>query len=363
MSPQATALERTAGVSFATSLSFDALSHAYGDVPTLHQLTLSAEPSEILCLLGPSGSGKTTLLRLAAGLEQPSAGAIRVGDREVASPAKSVPPERRGIAYMFQDFALFPHLTVLENVMFGLASLPRADRKRAARAALERVDLSAVLDRYPDMLSGGQQQRVALARALAPRPSIILMDEPFSGLDARLKDSVRADVLRILRETRATAVIVTHDADEAMRLGDRIALLRAGRLVQAGTTRELFREPADLFTASFFSDLNLFDGFASTGRIETRLGMLHYDGPVEGRVRVAIRPGGFEYEPDGELVMSLVARRYLGEDEIFWLAVEGRAEPLRVRLREGTVPPSAKRVGLAPRSADILVFESGAANA
>ena len=355
-------LGRTAGVSFASSLRFENVEHRYGDVPVIRDLDLEVRTSEILCLLGPSGSGKTTLLRVAAGLEPVRSGRVLLNDRPISGET-NLPPERRGIAYMFQDFALFPHLTVVENVMFGLSSLPRNDRRRAANAALERVDLADFSDRLPDQLSGGQQQRVALARALAPRPGVVLMDEPFSGLDARLKDSVRADTLRILRETRATALIVTHDADEAMRLGDRVALLRDGRLVQSGTTRELFRAPVDLFTAGFFSDLNLFDGIAGSGDVETRLGRLPYDGPLMGRVTVAIRPGGFDYDPNSTIITNVVARRYLGEDETFWLSLDGRAEPLRVRLRENEVPEGAKRVGLSPHVDDVLVFESQNANA
>lgn len=349
-------------MSFASSLRYEGIEHRYGDVPVIRGLDLEVRASEILCLLGPSGSGKTTLLRIAAGLEPVRSGRVLLNDRPISG-STTLPPEKRGIAYMFQDFALFPHLTVAENVMFGLSSLPRADCRRAAYAALERVGLTEFADRHPDKLSGGQQQRVALARALAPRPGVILMDEPFSGLDARLKDSVRADTLRILRETRATALIVTHDADEAMRLGDRIALLRDGRLVQSGTTRELFRAPVDLFTAGFFSDLNLFDGLAANGCVETKLGRLPYRGPLTGRVVVAIRPGGFDYDPSSSIVTNVVARRYLGEDETFWLSLDGRAEPLRVRLRENDVPDGAKRVGLSPHVDDVLVFESNNANA
>ena len=363
MAAPADQLSRTAGVSFASSLRLENVSHAYGTTSTLTDLNLAANASEILCLLGPSGSGKTTLLRVAAGLERPATGNILINDRIVCDGNISVPAERRGVAYMFQDFALFPHMTVLTNVMFGLASLPRRDRESAARSALARVDLSDMVDRYPDELSGGQQQRVALARALAPRPGIILMDEPFSGLDARLKDTVRADTLRILRETRATALIVTHDADEALRMGDRIALLRAGKVVQQGTGRELFLRPIDLFAAGFFSDLNLFRGRADAKFIDTAVGRFPYDGSERGSVTVAFRPGGFDYDPSSPLIANVVARRFLGEDEMFWLALEGRAEPLRVRVREGAVPNDAKRFGLSPRAEAALVFESSSANA
>ena len=349
---------RRAGVSFASSLGFEGVTHAYGAKPTLRDVTLTAPAGEITCLLGPSGSGKTTLLRIAAGLEREHGGRIVVSDREVAGPERFLEPERRGIAYMFQDFALFPHLSVLENVTFGLASLPRRRAREAAVAALSRVGLSDVLDRFPDMLSGGQQQRVALARALAPRPGILLMDEPFSGLDTRLRDAVRADTLRILRETSATAIVVTHDADEAMRMGDRIALLREGRLVQDGTARDLYRAPVDLFTARFFSDLNVLEGIAGAGVADTPLGRVPAASVRDGPVEVALRPGAFVEDPEGPIRARILVRRFLGDVEAFTLALEGRDETLRVAFREGTVPAGASHLGLRVREDDVLVFES-----
>ena len=349
---------RRAGVSFASSLAFERIGHAYGGMPTLRDLSLVAPAGEITCLLGPSGSGKTTLLRIAAGLEREHTGRVLVSDREIAGEARFVEPERRGISYMFQDFALFPHLSVVENAAFGLASLPRQKALEAARAALSRVGLADVADRFPDMLSGGQQQRVALARALAPRPGILLMDEPFSGLDARLRDAVRADALSILRETRATAIVVTHDADEAMRMGDRIALLRDGRLVQEGAARALYQAPVDLFTANFFSDLNVISGFVRDGVLETAIGNLADPAGLAGPVDVALRPGAFDYAPDAGLRARVVVRRFLGDTEAFTLKVEGRDEPLRATFREGTIPAGATDVGLEGRESDVLVFES-----
>ena len=213
----------------------------------------------MLCLLGPSGSGKTTLLRIAAGIEPQTLGRVLLNDREIAGPSVFLPPEQRSIGLVFQDFALFPHLTILDNVRFGLTALSREEARREAHIALSRVGLEHHANSFPHVLSGGEQQRVALARALAPRPAVLLMDEPFSGLDSRLKDTVRAETLAILRESRATAIVVTHDAEEAMRLGDRIALLKSGRLVQAGRAEELYLKPADLFVAGFFSELNVFE--------------------------------------------------------------------------------------------------------
>ena len=234
----------TAGVSFAAKLAFENISHSFGpDAETLNDVTLTAEPGEVLCLLGPSGSGKTTLLRIAAGIEIQRAGRVLLNDREIAGPAVFVPPEQRSIGLVFQDFALFPHLSILDNVRFGLTALSREEARREAMISLERVGLQSYASSYPHVLSGGEQQRVALARALAPRPAVLLMDEPFSGLDSRLKDSVRAETLSILRQSRATAIVVTHDAEEAMRMGDRIALLKDGRLKQSGRAEELYMRP------------------------------------------------------------------------------------------------------------------------
>ncbi|MDJ0513302.1 MAG: ABC transporter ATP-binding protein, partial [Methyloceanibacter sp.] len=242
-----------AAVTFAASLKVDCVSRSYGPTFALKDVTLEVEPSKILCLLGPSGCGKTTLLRIVAGVEAPSSGTILLDDEEVAGPNRFVPPEKRGVGLMFQDFALFPHLTILDNVAFGLRSLSKQEAQAEARAALKRVGLSDYESDYPHILSGGQQQRVALARAIAPRPGVVLMDEPFSGLDSQLRESMREETLAILRESRATCIVVTHDAEEAMRMGDVIALMREGRIVQMGSAPELYRAPKNIFAARTFS--------------------------------------------------------------------------------------------------------------
>ena len=361
-SPETTP-RRPAGVSFATPLALEGVTHAYGQATTLRGVDVRAEASEVLCLLGPSGSGKTTLLRVAAGLERRHGGRVLLGDTVLAGGGRFVEPERRGIALVFQDFALFPHMNVRENVAFGLSSLKRKDRDRAAMAALESVRLADHAQRLPHQLSGGQQQRVALARAMAPRPSVILMDEPFSGLDLALREAVRADTLRVLREARTTALIVTHDADEAMRMGDSIALLRDGRLAQHGNSREVYSNPVDLAAARFFGDVNVFEAHIGDGRAETAIGQFDAAGLARGRGSVALRPSAFELAGEGGIDARVLARRYLGRDELFTLALEGRAEPLRAALAEGTVPPDATRLRLAVRKRDALVFESSVGNA
>jgi iron(III) transport system ATP-binding protein len=348
------------GVSFAARLAFERISHAFdGHAPTLTDISLAAEPGEVLCLLGPSGSGKTTLLRIAAGIEVQSRGRVLVNDREISGPETFVPPEKRSIGLVFQDFALFPHMTILDNVRFGLTGRPKAEAVHEAMVALSRVGLEHHAHSYPHILSGGEQQRVALARALAPRPAVLLMDEPFSGLDSRLRDAVRAETLDILRHSRATAIVVTHDAEEAMRLGDRIALLKAGRLVQSGTAEELFRNPADLFAAGFFSEINVFRAMVNSGVVDTPLGRFEAGALPDGvEADVAIRVAGMDaHENHGEIAARVVSRRFLGDAELLEFAVAGAEEPVRARVKCGVLAGHKREIWLTVRRRDVLVFE------
>ncbi len=353
---------RTAGVTFAASLRFEDIRHGYHGRETIRGVSLTAKAGEVLCLLGPSGSGKTTLLRIAAGIEVQSSGRLLMNDREVAGPSGFIPPEKRGIGLMFQDFALFPHMNVLDNVRFGLTALPPKEAVSGAMAALERVGLANYADKYPHALSGGEQQRVALARALAPRPGVLLMDEPFSGLDSRLKDTIRADTLAILRETRATAVVVTHDAEEAMRMADRIALLRDGRLVQVGTSDDLYRRPKDLFTAAFFSEINEFSGVVRDGCVETPLGTTSAPGMKNGQsVSVAVRLSGVGLREEGGAIPArILSRRFLGVVELLELAVPGTERPVRSRIRADILPQGLRDVTVTVNPQDIFVFEKQA---
>ncbi len=355
----------TAGVTFAARLAFENVSHTFGGgAETLADISLAAEPGEVLALLGPSGSGKTTLLRIAAGIEPQTSGRVLLNDREIAGPSVFLPPEKRSIGLVFQDFALFPHMTILDNVRFGLTALSGEEARREAAIALSRVGLERHAGAYPHVLSGGEQQRVALARALAPRPAVLLMDEPFSGLDSRLKDAVRAETLGILRESRATAIVVTHDAEEAMRIGDRIALLRAGRLVQAGRAEELYLRPADLFVAGFFSELNVFHALVRNGVADTPVGQVPAGGLAEGTMAaVAVRLSGFDVGlTSGDVEARIVSRRYLGVVELVELAVPGADRPVRARVRCGALPDGARDIWLSLRRSDVLVFETGGEN-
>ncbi len=356
-----TAAGTAAGVSFAARLGFEDVHHRFpGGAETLRGVTLSAEPGEVLCLLGPSGSGKTTLLRIASGIEPQTAGRVLLNDREIAGPSVFLEPEKRSIGLVFQDFALFPHLSILDNVRFGLTALSRQESRTQGMVALERVGLGHYADKFPHALSGGEQQRVALARALAPRPGVLLLDEPFSGLDSRLKDSVRAETLKILRQSRATAVVVTHDAEEAMRMGDRIALLKGGRLVQVGRAQDLYLKPADLFAAGFFSELNVFEGRVREGRVETSLGPIAAEGMTDGtQATVAIRTTGFDLdERAGSVQARILTRHYLGVVEMLELALSGHETPVRARVRCGIVPDGIREIWLTPRTSDVLVFET-----
>ncbi|TKT76767.1 ABC transporter ATP-binding protein [Aquamicrobium sp. LC103] len=350
----------TAGVTFAARLAFERISHEFSpSAVTLRDVSLSAEPGEVLCLLGPSGSGKTTLLRIAAGIEPQTRGRVLLNDREIAGPSVFLPPEQRSIGLVFQDFALFPHLTILDNVRFGLTALSREEARKEAIISLGRVGLESYANAYPHVLSGGEQQRVALARAIAPRPAVLLMDEPFSGLDSRLKDSVRAETLAILRQSRATAIVVTHDAEEAMRMGDRIALLKDGGLVQVGTAEELYQRPADLFAAGFFSELNIFDSRAFEGAVDTPVGRFAAPHLAEGaKASVALRLSAFDVsDKDGEVPARVVSRHYLGVVELLELAVPGADKPVRARVRCGALSGTDRDIWLTVRKSDVLVFE------
>jgi iron(III) transport system ATP-binding protein len=347
----------------AARLTYDNVTHRYGDVTAVRDFSLDIEPGEIVCLLGQSGCGKTTLLRLAAGVEVPSSGRILVNDRAVAGAGDFEPPERRGIGLMFQEFALFPHLTNLTNVMFGLRALPKADAEREGRLALERVGLADYADAYPHMLSGGEQQRVALARAVVPRPGVLLMDEPFSGLDSRLRDEVRDDTLTVLRESRATCVIVTHDPEEAMRMADRIVLMRGGALVQVDAPEAMYRKPADLFVARFFCDLNELPGTVRGGTVETPVGRFAAPGLADGSpATVAIRPQGINLRSAGEGVPGrLEQRRFLGVVDLVEVAVAGLDKPLKGRVRSGVNASPKSEVGVAIDPAEVLVFAASGA--
>jgi iron(III) transport system ATP-binding protein len=347
-----------AATTIAAKLSFERVERRYGAYHALRGFSLDIAPAEVVCLLGPSGSGKTTLLRIAAGIEKPTGGRVLINDSEVAGPERFVPPEKRNVGLMFQDFALFPHLSIRDNVGFGLKSLPREDAAREAFAALARVGLDRYAGDFPHTLSGGEQQRVALARALAPRPAVMLMDEPFSGLDIQLRERLQEETLQLLRETRATCLIVTHAPAEAIRLGDRIAVMRAGRLVQAGKAQELYRNPADLFVARLFSEINEVPLVVLGGALRTPIGTFAVPGLGDGDAAVlCIRRRAIRVGPPGHgLPGRVVHVKFLGDQAVLEIATEGFERPLITLVREGEEPPRGAEVGVAVDPESVLVF-------
>ena len=292
----------------------------FGAVQAVDHAQLCVERGEFVALLGPSGCGKTTLLRLIAGFEEPDAGEIKVADRPVAGHGTWVPPERRKVSMVFQDYALFPHLTVAENVGFGVS---RGERGTTVRDVLSLVGLDGYDRRYPHELSGGQQQRVALARALAPGPALVLLDEPWSNIDPHLRTLLRDEVARILREVGVTAVLVTHDREEAFSLADRIALMRDGTIVQAGTPEELYLTPATRWAAEFVGAGNFVSGRVENGVVRTRLGAFPANGSSAAtEAQVLVRPEQIELAPDPDGDAYVVAREFRGHDVFYRLRLD-----------------------------------------
>jgi iron(III) transport system ATP-binding protein len=342
----------------AAKLAFEAVERRYGEFEALKGFSLEVAPGEVVCLLGPSGSGKTTLLRIASGIEKPTGGRVLIDDVEVAGPNRFVPPERRNVGLMFQDFALFPHLSIRDNVAFGLRSLPREEAARAALAALARVGLERYAQAYPHILSGGEQQRVALARALLPRPTVMLMDEPLSGLDVQLRERLQEDTLALLRETRATSLIVTHAPAEAIRMGDRIAVMHGGRLVQAGKAEALYRSPASLFVARLFSEINEVPWVVEGTALRTPLGAFAAPGLADGdRAVLCIRRRAIRLVSAGRGLPGRVLRvRFLGDQAVVEVAAQGFERPLTTLLPDGTQPRPGAEVGLTVDPEGVLAF-------
>ncbi len=302
----------------------------YGNVVGVADLSFGVAQGSLLTLLGPSGCGKTTALRLIAGFERLDAGSIVVGGAEVSGPEVHVPPERRRVGMVFQDYALFPHMTVAGNVGYGAP-----DRERVEEL-LDLVGLAGLENRLPHELSGGQQQRVALARALAPQPAVILADEPFSNLDASLRTRVRREVKSILQAAGTTAVFVTHDQEEALSISDRVAVLNEGRVLQVDSPSDLYRSPVSPWVAGFLGEADFIDGRAAGGRVDTPLGIFATE--LSGPVRVMVRPELVTLvpDPDGDAVVA--GSEFYGHDQLVTVVLSGGA---RVRSRLGTVPEFA----------------------
>ena len=315
-------------------LEFEHISHKYTADDSVHDISLTIQAGEVVSLLGPSGCGKTTLLRLAAGLEKPSHGFIKLNGEVISSPQHILPPEKRGIGLVFQSYALFPHLTVLDNVMFGL----NAKGSKAVASALNlltELDLDRFADAYPHELSGGQQQRVALARALAPNPALILLDEPFSGLDSRLRERVRDQMLHVLKERQTAALMVTHDAEEAMFMSDRIMVLNDGRSEQQGRPIDLYCRPQSGFVAEFFGEVNKLSGTAQNGKIETIFGTVSAPQLSDGMpADIVIRYEGILLTPNEKGVKAYVMESHLlGRSSLVHMSVPTSSEILHLHAR------------------------------
>ena len=351
----------TAGATIAGQLTFENVTRRFNGVAAVRKVSFTLKPGEVACLLGPSGCGKTTLLRIAAGIERPSSGRVLYDNIEVAGPGTFVPPEQRNIGLMFQDFALFPHLTLLDNVAFGLRKLRRAEALKLALLGLERVGLASMANDYPHKLSGGEQQRVALARAIVPRPQVMLMDEPFSGLDQRLRETVRAKTLELLRETRSSCLLVTHDPVEAMAVADRIFLMRAGRLLQTGTPEDLYRHPIDVESARFFSDFNEVAGEVRNGWVACALGEFPVAGFAAGtKATVLIRPQGIRLadDPRQGFEALVTGSRFLGEDAECQILVRSGASDIALvaRIPAGVAPKRGETRQFVIDPSHLLVF-------
>ncbi len=354
------------------------VSHAFGDTTVVSGVSVFVAPGELVCLLGPSGCGKTTLLRVAAGLETLQVGRVTIGDDIVAEgqQMQHTPPERRGIGLMFQDFALFPHLSVRDNIAFGIEP-GDADRRRWIDEALERVGVDQYRDAYPHILSGGQQQRVALLRALAPRPRVMLLDEPFSGLDVTRRAEIRQQTLGLLKETEAATLMVTHDPEEAMFMADRILVMAAGRIVQDGSPVDVYFNPTDAFVTRLFGPVNRMETAVAGGHASTPLGRFGTPGLADGtRVEVLFRPEAFRlldgavdalpapaggFQPACETTaatLTVVRARPLGRSSHVEFTVGGNAteEPLIARIPGVYLPAPGTLVSFRVDARQVHVF-------
>ncbi len=322
------------------ALRFVDVSCQFGSEQVVNQVSFDVQPTEIVCLLGPSGCGKTTSLRLAGGMETLSGGEIWMAGQCVANDQMAQPPETRGIGFLFQDFALFPHLSIADNVSFGIRHLDDSEKRARVSMLLEQVDLAGFEDKFPDTLSGGEQQRAALARALAPSPRLVLMDEPFSNLDPQLRDQMRDLTLHLLKQSKAAGLIVTHDAADALRMSDRIAVLNKGNLLQIASPQEIYFQPAQYDVATMFGPVNTLQGQVEAGVLSCGLGNCVVEA-ADGNYQIGLRPESLSLDRGEEAGLSFTAElnhvRAFGSE---WLADLSGAEVhgWHARLRQAHAP-------------------------
>ena len=334
-------------------LEINDVSVSFGDTEVLSSISLELESKQLLAVLGASGAGKSTLMRLIAGFDSVGRGSIVLDGETLSDTSKTVAPERRSIGIVPQDSALFPHLNVSQNIGFGLSGLSKEAKAERVGELLRLIRMEEFASRMPQELSGGQVQRVALARALAPRPKLVLLDEPFSALDAELRGQLREEVRQVLRAEGATAVLVTHDQEEALSLADRVAVLREGKIIQVGSPSEIYNSPADVGIATFLGESVLVDGKVSGGKIFTDLGSLSaLNNVAEGATGVvAIRSENFYLQPNPTGDSEVVGRVFFGHDAL----VEVQTPKLRIRARSNG--PFAPEVGMR-----VTVWVRGAVN-
>lgn len=350
-------------VSDVNDLAIEHVTHRFGAILAVDDAELSVGAGEVVCLVGPSGCGKTTLLRVAAGLETLQEGRVTIGGAVMADTRTAIPPENRNIGIVFQDYALFPHLTVRGNIAFGLQKYNTAERDRMVAQALERTGMSGYAAAYPHQLSGGQQQRVALARAIAPRPRVVLLDEPFSGLDTSLRHRVRDQTAEILRDSGIATLMVTHDPEEAMYLADRIAVMNRGRIRQVGSPDEIYLKPADAFVAAFFGDVNRFQGVVENGHVHTALGPLATNGTAHGqKVDVLVRPEALKIaENSGSANGTVSSARFLGRSSLIDVRLsDGKATKVRVHVPGRYLPKPGEQVSVTCNKSHVFVFAGSA---
>ncbi|HLD93497.1 MAG TPA: ABC transporter ATP-binding protein [Anaerolineales bacterium] len=303
------------------AVSLEKVSKKFGPTPAVYSLDLGVHKGEILSLLGPSGCGKTTVLRLIAGFERPDSGNIYLGGRLVAGAYVYTPPESRGVGMVFQDYALFPHLSVQENVAFGLKAAQNGSRDRTLASMLSLVGLSARANDFPHELSGGERQRVAVARALAPQPILVLLDEPLSNLDADLRLRMREELRVILRASNATAVFVTHDQEEALYIGDRLAVMNNGRIQQVGTPEEVFHRPTTRFVAQFMGNSDFLPGVVAADGVQTEIGLVpqKVDAPAGISIEFVLRADDVRFSPEPGGGSMILARQFRGATNLYRL--------------------------------------------
>jgi iron(III) transport system ATP-binding protein len=345
------------------------LAKTFGDTQVVDDISLSVKPGQVTCLLGPSGCGKSTTLRIVAGIETPTGGEIWVDGALIASAHHQQPPEDRSIGLIFQDFALFPHLNVAQNVGFGLTGAKQENASRVDEL-LDRVGLTEFGAKFPHELSGGEQQRVALARAIAPRPMIMLMDEPFSGLDDRLRDGIRDETLAVLKGEETAVLLVTHEPHEAMRMADEIALMRAGRIVQRGNPYHIYNAPVDKEAAAFFSDINVIEGQSNGALTETPFGQFLTPGHADGgHVEIVVRPQHLRIDFDrdgrgpnptpqeGVPARAVVERaRFMGRESLIEFRMEADGSLLKASVPAVFLPQMGTALWLTMRRDRCFVF-------